>query len=60
MVDSVVGRFGGFHLIPSVFSVKYEAKTLAWLACEKYWRFEEKEGRNGCLQEWQSELLREW
>ena len=47
MVDLVVGRFGVFHL----FSVKDEAKILVWLACGKFWRFEEKEGRNGCLQE---------
>ena len=37
--------------------MKYEAKVLAWLACGKYWRFEEKEGRNGCLQEWQSVII---
>ena len=44
-----MGRFGVFHL----FSVKYEAK-IVWPACGKFWRFEEKEGRNLCLQEWQS------
>lgn len=47
LVDLVVGRFGVFHL----FSVKYEAKILVWPACGKFWRFEEKEGRNACLQE---------